>query len=144
MVLLDFDYVSPFPIFFFCFIVIVGLTIFIVASIKRHRLANLLEANYASLSLLERERLNALRRRDRAWFELTGNALDGVDLVDPISIAIDAGWVAMDDAEEILKSKDFVTSLSLRVKFTELLSLAEMQFNRADDEQAKLPLDTEE
>lgn len=133
------DFVSPFP-YIVAGILLAAIVIYLVSSsIKKNRIARAYANNIAWLDGDLRALFNECRERDFAWSEALGNSLDAVELTDPLSIAVDAGWAAMDDVEWILRKEDFRDSASLHELLRTKLAYAKKHFDTADNEQAKIP-----
>jgi hypothetical protein len=138
-----FDFVSPVPKYLFGAVLIAIIIYFIVRSIKKDRAAALYERNLATLPPETRALYDALKLRDSAWFEQFGNALDATQLTDPLHIAVDAGWSALDDAEELLNGPRFIPETEPFAQFRAKLESAAEQFDIADREKAQRALEEE-
>jgi hypothetical protein len=119
-------------VLFILFIVISLVTIFIVSAWKKHKLQLQHEKNVKGLPAETTQLFQSCTYQDARWVEEFGTTLDAQDLEDPLEVAVDAGWRAMDRAKEVLTQGDFASDTTLLPRFIEFLNEAEMHFDIAD------------
>ena len=127
-----------FPALFFIF----SLTAFIVVSLvrannkKREREA-LFERNIASLPEILKSRYQACKVIDATWFNYVGNSLHiGEDAqLNSAERTLKEAWDAIDDAEELLREKDFRSSKDKLFQFSNFVEVAEGKFKSLDGQE---------
>lgn len=112
------------------------ITLMIIASNKKKRAMDLYISNIRSLPPEDQDLFESTKRRDATWFDRIGNALDASEPSNPMEVAIDAGWTALDNAEELLREPEFATKAELRKEFRGHLDEANEQFALAEERYA--------
>ncbi|HXK38014.1 MAG TPA: hypothetical protein VJ579_03020 [Candidatus Paceibacterota bacterium] len=126
------DVISIPAMLFILFIVGALVGLIINTARKKQKVAKLIEANIACLPIEVKQFYDSCRSRDQFWIQEYGTTLDAIELTDPLEVAVDAGWRAMDRAAEFLTLPDFSSKFETQLQFADALREAEKQFDIAD------------